>query len=93
MEGNKYFVDGEWRDLRVRNETILVKQGDKWIKYEHKVRLTHRGPIVKYMVNAFGSLELPEPISLAWTGFNYDYQSFINSGFYLMESNNLRELR
>jgi len=93
VKGNKYLVDGEWRDLKVRNETILVKEGGKLIIHHHKVRFTHRGPILKYIVSAYGTLQLTEPISLAWTGYNLDYQSFINTGIYIIEKDNLEDLR
>jgi acyl-homoserine lactone acylase PvdQ len=39
----KYFVDGEWRDLKIINEVIKV-QGSSDIIYP--VRFTHRGPIM-----------------------------------------------
>jgi len=63
------------------------------IKHEHKVRYTHRGPILTYLVNAYGILQLSDPISLAWAGHNYDYRSFVDTGVYLLEKDNLGDLR
>jgi acyl-homoserine lactone acylase PvdQ len=35
IEGNKYFFDGKWRNLKIRNETILVKTGSGLKKYSY----------------------------------------------------------
>ena len=40
---DKYRVDGEWRDLKVRKETINVKGKDPIIL---NVKTTHRGPVM-----------------------------------------------
>jgi len=40
----KYFVDGEWKDLKIMHETIVVK-GSETLDYE--VKFTHRGPIME----------------------------------------------
>ena len=73
VEGNKYFLDGEWKDLKIIKETIKVKdQDDQVIEVKH----THRGPIISDVLGSidliFGT-KLPEMIeyrhySVSWTG-------------------------
>lgn len=46
-------------------------------EYHHQVRMTHRGPILNYIVCQFGTYELKEPLSLSWTGYNHDYASVV----------------
>ena len=71
IEGNKYLVDGVWRELKIRNETILVKSRSGLRKEVLTVMETHRGPIVHSLHGALGSFNLSQDtISLAWTGFN-----------------------
>ena len=53
------------------------------------MRLTHRGPILTSILSPYGNYLLDEPISLAWVGHNEDYQSFINTGLYMREIDNL----
>lgn len=81
VDGDRYRVDGQWRDLAVRTETIPVAGGeDETIR----VRSTHRGPVISdasedlrelaadYPSPA-GETDRPEPtageraLSLAWT--------------------------
>ncbi len=65
----KYFVDGQWRDLRIIKDTIKVKNGkDRVIE----IKETHRGPIISdihtfnFIYNTAES-EFP-PISMKWLG-------------------------
>lgn len=73
VEGDKYFLDGEWKDLKIVKETIKVKGKDS---IELEVKLTHRGPIIS---DILGSIEMifgthiPDMVeyrhySLGWTG-------------------------
>jgi acyl-homoserine lactone acylase PvdQ len=41
---NKYQVDGQWRDLQIIREEIIVKGQAKPTIFN--IRLTHRGPIL-----------------------------------------------
>lgn len=41
--GTKYFVDGEWRDLKVVKETINIKGQEPLVL---EVQLSHRGPLI-----------------------------------------------
>lgn len=42
-DSTKYLLDGEWKDLLIKNEIIKTKEGET---IERKLRFTHRGPIV-----------------------------------------------
>jgi len=71
IEGDRYFVDGKWRDLVIRNETIIVKTPNGPRMDNYMVRETHRGPIIHYIFSSLGSYSLEnDTISLSWTGFN-----------------------
>ena len=41
--GTKYFVDNEWKDLKVISHEIKVKN-NKTVKFD--VKYTHRGPLM-----------------------------------------------
>ena len=43
VDGDRYEVDGEWRDMEVFTETIEVAGGDP---VEHTIRLTEHGPLM-----------------------------------------------
>ena len=43
IQGDKYKVDGEWRDLKSEKHIIKVKDQDP---VEYEVRYTHRGPLM-----------------------------------------------
>jgi acyl-homoserine lactone acylase PvdQ len=38
IEGDKYLLNGTWRDLKIRNEVIYVKTSEGLIKEEIQVR-------------------------------------------------------
>lgn len=70
----KYKVDGEWRDLKIRKETIKVKDKEP---IELNVRQTHRGPIMNSELLAdaevlfsegLPALKNNDQFSLAWSG-------------------------
>lgn len=79
---SQYFVDGEWRDLQVESEPIVVKGRTEPVDF--KVRHTHRGPLFKYeMLKDAGTLfggKIPKPkydhwYSHRWGGM-YDGNTF-----------------
>ena len=71
-------MDNIWRDLGFREEVIKLKTSEGFKEIKHKVRLTHRGPIISYVVSGLGSFDLTkDTISLAWAGFNEDHQSLL----------------
>lgn len=42
----QYRVDGQWRDMTVRNETIRVREGEKLVDKEVRITATKHGPVV-----------------------------------------------
>ena len=48
----KYFVDGNWRDLKISREVIKVKKGKD---VDLVIRKTHRGPILDHKTIMGGS--------------------------------------
>lgn len=73
-QGLKYYVDGEWKELNIVEETIKVKDG-KDIKL--KVKSTHRGPLIDSQIIYGGkdligvpipSIDTKQKYSLQWGG-------------------------
>jgi penicillin amidase len=61
--GNKYLLDGEWRQLEVYDDTLAVKdKGNVVIR----IRKTHRGPIISD-VYQYGTKDV---ISMRWTALD-----------------------
>jgi len=45
---DRYFVDGEWRKLKITGEYIKVKQANGKIKDKKiSIKMTHRGPLIR----------------------------------------------
>jgi len=72
--GMRYFYDGKWLDLRVREEVIKVKGGSD---YKIKILSTHRGPIIsdayrfsftEYIPKADTKFITSLAVSMRWTG-------------------------
>ncbi len=59
-DSTKYLLDGEWKDLLIKNEIIKTKEGET---IKGKLRFTHRGPIV----NQFKK-KAEVPLSVHWVG-------------------------
>ncbi|NOR76142.1 MAG: hypothetical protein GQ525_13420, partial [Draconibacterium sp.] len=59
-DSTKYLLNGEWKDLLIKNETIKTKEGDE---LNETLKFTHRGPII----NRFKS-EKEIPLSIHWLG-------------------------
>jgi penicillin amidase len=78
LDGDRYEVDGQWRDLEVREETIAVAGGED---LTIRIRHTHHGPLLSDVSEQFGDLAANERVaaelaatdgaepgvSLAWT--------------------------
>jgi penicillin amidase len=76
LDGDRYRLDGQWRDLTIREETIQVAGGDDQTV---RVRETHRGPLIsdasedlrELAADLTGLMEAPPAagygLSLAWT--------------------------
>ncbi|MEN8119003.1 MAG: penicillin acylase family protein [Bacteroidota bacterium] len=60
---NQYKLDGEWKDMEIRNEQIKIKGGEV---VEKTLRFTHRGPII----SKFKKLE-NKVVSMRWSGSDY----------------------
>ncbi|MCF8357559.1 MAG: penicillin acylase family protein [Prolixibacteraceae bacterium] len=58
---NQYLLDGEWKELKVVEETISVKGEDEPVVVENK--FTHRGPVISDFKNISD-----RAISMAWVG-------------------------
>jgi len=75
---NQYEVNGEWRDMELVRETILVSGGEP---VELTVRYTRHGPVISdttYLPEEFGEaaeLEFPDPyaIALRWTALEPNF--------------------
>jgi penicillin amidase len=84
----QYEFRGEWRDVEVRRETILVKGGQPVVE---EVLLTHHGPIINALAAdliaeggcALRSVDAPEPpLALRWTALEPDtmFQALLEMG-------------
>ena len=68
----KYFVDGQWQNLKIIKDTIKVKGGKVQVI---KIKETHRGPIIseihpfKFIYNKDDE-NIP-PISMRWSGNDF----------------------
>lgn len=60
QDSSKYLFDGQWVDLMVKEEVIKTREGEE---VAHKLRFTHRGPII----NRFKNSE-ETPLSIRWMG-------------------------
>ncbi len=59
-DSTRYRVDGQWKDLQIKEEIIKVKGGDEVRK---RLRFTHRGPLI----NRFKKVHTT-PLSIRWIG-------------------------
>jgi penicillin amidase len=64
-DGQKYYYDGEWRPLTVREEEIHIK-GDTTVQVT--IRSTHHGPIVTDIQTFLKKASSPYVASMRWTG-------------------------
>ena len=97
-EKTKYFVDGEWRDLRIINEKILIKGQDKPVDF--LIKYTHRGPLVDVDLlqgaEVLFSEGLPSPrhksvYSFAWTG-DIPYESTVRVVREFIRATNIKQI-
>ena len=59
-DSTKYLLDGEWKNLLIKNEIIKTKEGEE---FNEILKFTHRGPIINRFKN---SAEIP--LSIHWIG-------------------------
>lgn len=82
-DSTRYLLDGEWKDLEVRKETIRIKGGKQ---VEKLLRFTHRGPVISQF------RDLKEPfISMRWMG--NEWSDEINSVYKLNRASNWEDFR
>jgi len=82
-DSTKYLLDGEWRDLLIKKETVKTKEGDD---IKATLKFTHRGPIV----NRFKS-ESEVPLSIHWLG--NEMSNEIRTVYLLNRANNWTDFR
>lgn len=80
---NQYFLDGEWKEMRVRDEIISIK-GEEADTF--KLYFTHRGPIISDMRNIDDA-----ELSMRWSG--YDKSDEVKSVYLLNRANNMDDFR
>jgi penicillin G amidase len=61
-DSNQYFFNGEWKNMKVREEIIKIKGGSQ---ETYKLRFTHRGPLLAGIQRASGA-----GLSMRWSGFD-----------------------
>lgn len=88
----KYFLDGQWQNLKIIKDTIRIKnKKDEVIT----IKETHRGPIIsdihpfEFIYNE-SDLKMP-PISLRWSG--NDFSDEMLAFYKINKSNNWNEFR
>lgn len=89
---SKYFLDGNWKQLKIYKDTIKVKDSTNVI---FEIRKTHRGPIIteihpfkKILPNS--GVEIPI-MSMRWTGF--DFSDEIYSSLKLNKAKNWEDFQ
>ncbi len=78
----QYQLNGEWKDMEVRNEKIFVKDKDKPI--ERTLYFTHRGPVI----SKFGDIQT-KPVSMHWVGNEESRE--IEALYFVNRANNWKE--
>lgn len=73
----KYFVDNEWKNLEIREDTIFVKDSEPIV---YKIKRNHRGPIISD-VHPFNSKQTIDKkneanISMRWTALDKTEEIF-----------------
>jgi len=79
----QYLLNGKWRDLKVKKETIRVKDSEP---VEKELLFTHRGPII----SRFKDIE-KETISMRWVG--NEESNEISSIYYVNRASNWQEFK
>ncbi len=82
-DSTKYLLDGEWKDLVIKDEIIKTKEGED---IPATLKFTHRGPVV----NRFKS-EKEIPLSIHWLG--NEMSNEIRSVFLLNRAKNWQDFR
>ncbi len=75
-EKKKYLLDGEWKNLEIKRDTVWVKDSSH-VGFE--IRKTHRGPIISdiHLYNSFYEGDKPgADISMRWTAYEFSDELF-----------------
>lgn len=82
-DSTRYLLNGEWKELQVKNETIKTKEGEE---ITEQLKFTHRGPLV----NRFKSGQ-ETPLSIHWLG--NEKSNEIRTVFLLNRAKNWNDFR
>ncbi|MFC2115537.1 penicillin acylase family protein [Bacteroidota bacterium] len=83
QDTNQYLLDGEWRDMEIREEIIQVKGGTE----EKRInRFTHRGPVI----SSFKGID-DRVISMRWSG--NEYSNEVKAAYLMDHADNINEFR
>ena len=82
-DSTQYLLDGEWKDLILKNEVIATKNGEE---IQETLRFTHRGPIVSRFKETTGN-----PLSIRWIG--NEMSNEIRTVYLLNRANNWADFR
>src|SRR5437016_3900801 len=91
----QYRYDGKWLDMKVRKESIAVKDGEKIVNREVEIEYTQHGPVVAHSVGKAYAMAIPyaEEVGLtdqtyqAMTAHNLDEMKRALSHLQLMSQN------
>jgi len=81
-DSGKYLLDGNWKDIKIEQEHIPVKDSDTITKI---IKYTHRGPIIS------SSKGLDQSISMRWIG--NEYSNELRSVYLLNHASNWKEFK
>jgi len=81
-DSTKYYLNGEWKDLKIVEEKIATKDGDTLTGY---LKYTHRGPIISQFK------DLNQAISMHWIG--YDFSNEFSGIYKLNRASNWQDFR
>ena len=82
-DSTKYLLDGEWKNLRIKNELIKTKEGEE---FNEVLKFTHRGPLVNRFKNSNET-----PLSIHWIG--NEFSDEIRSLYLLNRAKNWTDFR
>lgn len=82
-DSSQYFFNGEWKNMKIRNEVIKIK-GNK--EQTLRLRFTHRGPVISDFANVKDAT-----LSMRWSG--YDMSNEIRSVYLLNRASTWDEFR
>src|SRR2546427_10722037 len=67
----QYRYDGKWLDIKVRKETIAVKDGEKIVNREVEIEYTQHGPIVAHSAGKAYAMAIPYAEEVGLTDQTY----------------------